>query len=116
MPHHRREAKLDLGNLPAEVPSDADMVLTDVSARVRGDAASPARTMKLRIYDEADAMTESPAIDVATTTWKFVTTSENIRSSTSARARRPTWTASGRVTRARPARRKASRLPRCGQT
>lgn len=64
--------RLNPGGLPAEVTSDADMIAVDLYARVGSNAASPARTGRLKIWDETGALTNGPNVDFAINGWRIL--------------------------------------------
>ena len=56
--------------LPAEVPSDADMILMDLYARVGSDQANAA-TARFKIWDETPTLTTGPNIDCGINGWRI---------------------------------------------
>jgi len=68
--------RLGLGDLGAEVTSDADIILADVYARVRGGAAS--QTMILRIWDQGGTSSDGPSIALPNATWGILTFTEHL--------------------------------------
>ena len=55
-----QEDRLNTTTLPAEVPSDADMILLDVYDRWDGNGSTGTRTGRHLIWDEASAQTNGP--------------------------------------------------------
>jgi len=60
--------------LPAEVPSDADMILVDLYARVGSDQPAAA-TARFKIWDETTTLTTGPNIDCGVNGWRIGTVS-----------------------------------------
>ena len=63
--------QMTLATLPAEIPSDADMILMDVYARVGSDGTT-ARTGRLKIWDEASVLTNGNNVDFAVSGWRIL--------------------------------------------
>jgi hypothetical protein len=70
--------KLDLSNLPAEVPSDADIILLDVYGRQGSDGTTGTRNLTYELWDEADAQTTGPAVDCKISGWRIADSDEHL--------------------------------------
>jgi len=70
------EDKLGASSLPAEVPSNADMISMDVYGRVGSDATGT-RTMALKVWDEAGTGTQGPSVNCSINGWKILATAEH---------------------------------------
>lgn len=73
------EDRLNSTSLPAEVPSDADMVLLEVHDRWDGNGTTGTRQGRHLIWDEASAQTNGPThsrCDVAAGNWSIASTSQ----------------------------------------
>jgi hypothetical protein len=68
--------RLGLTDLPAEVPADAQLILFDAYARVRGGAAS--QQMILRVWDEGGNATDGPAIALPNGSWAILSTAQHL--------------------------------------
>lgn len=62
--------QMTLATLPAEITSDADMILMDVYARV-GSTQTSATTARLKVWDEANVLTNGPNISCAVNGWRI---------------------------------------------
>lgn len=63
--------RLNITALPAEVPSDADMILMDVYARIGSNQASAA-SLRLKIWDESSTLTDGPTAVASTNGWELL--------------------------------------------
>ena len=65
--------RFGVGTLPAEVTSDADMILLDAYARVGGTVASTSPTTgRLIVWDEGGTSTNGPNVDFAVNGWRIL--------------------------------------------
>ena len=75
-----QEDRLNVGTLPAEVPSDADMLVLDVYYRWGGNGNTGTREGRTLIWDEASVQTNGPThnrCDFAAGTWNIATTANH---------------------------------------
>ena len=63
--------QMTLATLPAEILSDADMILLDLYARV-GSTQTNATTGRLKIWDEASVLTNGPNVAFAINGWRLL--------------------------------------------
>jgi len=66
-----------LSNLPAEVPSSANIILTDTYGRVGSDGTTGQAGMKFKLWDEGGTLFDGPVIDARVNGWKTVTLAEH---------------------------------------
>lgn len=62
--------RMTLATLPAEIPSDANMIALDLYMRVGGDGTT-ARNITNKIWDEAGVLTNGPLISAAISGWRI---------------------------------------------
>lgn len=70
--------KLDLSNLGAEVPSDADIILADVYGRQGSDGTAGTRVIDFELWDEADSQNTLLDISADINGWKICDTDEHL--------------------------------------
>lgn len=70
--------KLDLSNLGAEVPSDADIILVDVYGRQGSNGTTGARRITYELWDQADSQTTGPLVSCAINGWRIADTDEHL--------------------------------------
>jgi hypothetical protein len=71
--------RLNSTALPAEVPSDADIILVDVYARLGGSSTTGTNTARVALWDESATKTVGPTYaGCDTTTWVVMTTADHL--------------------------------------
>jgi hypothetical protein len=66
--------KLDMANLGAEVPSDADIILLDVYGRQGSDGTTGTRVIDFELWDEADSQTTLLDVNADLSGWTICDT------------------------------------------
>ncbi len=71
--------RLGLTDLPAEVPSDADIISLDVWARIRGEGTTSSRSCRVKLWDEGGNLTDGPTCnDNDGTTYQVMDVTEHL--------------------------------------
>lgn len=70
--------KLDMTNLGAEVPSDADIILVDVYGRQGSDGTAGARVIDFELWDEADSQSTLLDVFADLNGWAICNTAEHL--------------------------------------
>jgi hypothetical protein len=70
--------KLDLSNLGAEVPSDADIISVDVYGRQGSTGTTGTRNITYELWDQADSQTTGPTVDCKINGWRRADTDEHL--------------------------------------
>lgn len=70
--------RLNVSALPAEVTSDADILLVDVYARVGNNSTTGSPSMLLYLWDEGGTLTPGPSLSTDINGWRICATNEHL--------------------------------------